>query len=109
MNYSWEILKLGTRDETNSNGDVLEDSIVYVQWKKIATDVNGNVATYLSESKFSAADVSLDGFIALYDVTKENVVGWIENSLTEEQTKMINNVLAKKLEEKYSKTIIPNW
>ena len=38
MNYTWEILKLGTLDQTNSDGDVLADAIISIKWKKIATN-----------------------------------------------------------------------
>ncbi len=109
MNYSWQILKIGTRDETNNQGQLLENSVVYVHWKKIATDESGNVATFLGESKFTSVDVAADSFIAIDNVTKAEVVSWIEESLSETEKKTIDTVLARKLEKNSMKTFIPNW
>ncbi len=109
MNYSWQILKLGTVDQTNNQGELLENSVVYVHWRKIATDSEGNSASYLSESRFDASSVPLADFVNLNDLTKEIVVSWIENSLSATDTKMINNVLATKIEKNKMKTFNPNW
>lgn len=109
MNYTYQILKLGTQDLTGPDGELMPDSIVYVHWKKIATDEVGNTATYLGKSKFSVAEVTSSEFIALDSVTKEHVVGWIEASLSPSDVKMIDNVLAKKLEKNIMKTYTPNW
>jgi len=49
MTYTWEILKLGTLDQTNDAGEVLADAIISVKWEKIAT----NDANKKSELRFN--------------------------------------------------------
>ena len=51
MTYTWEILKLGTLDQTNDAGEVLADAIISVKWKKIATNDANKKASYVSTTK----------------------------------------------------------
>lgn len=109
MNYTWYILNLGLKDQMNQEGVVLEDAIVYVHWKKVAEDSDGNFASYVGKTELLAEEISSDSFINLNAVTKENVVSWIENSMSVNKVNSIDNILAKKIEKSKIKSYRPNW
>lgn len=109
MNYTWQILKLGLKDQINQDGQLLEDAIVYVQWKKIGEDSDGNKSSYVSETELSAASVSAESFINLNLVSKEDVIQWIENSLSQREKDNIEKVLTKKIEKSKLKRHTPSW
>lgn len=98
--YTWTVTKVGTKDEVNSANEVLADSIVYVQWKKVGTDIGGNSAAYVGETKLSASDVSASNFVAFEDVDSSTVIDWVEASLTAEQMAKIDAVIEKKIADK---------
>lgn len=109
MTYTWDIIKLGTADKTNNNGEELADAIISVKWKKTATDDNGNKASYLSETKINVADTSAADFVALDNVTKADVITWIEAALSDSEKAAINKILQTKVEKEQAKVITPNW
>lgn len=109
MTYTWEILKLGTLDQTNSDGDVLADAIISIKWKKIATSEANKKASFVGKTSLDLTETSLADYIDLDDVTKENVVDWIEGSMTESEINNINRILAKKVETETMTTFKPDW
>lgn len=109
MTYTWEILKLGTLDQTNSDGDVLADAIISIKWKKIVTNDANKKATFVGKTTLDVTDTSLADYVDLDDVTKANVVSWIEESMSEAEINNINNILSKKLEIETMTTFKPDW
>jgi len=109
MNYTWEILKLETLDQTNSDGDVLADAIISIKWRKIATNDANKKATYVGKTLLDLSSTSAADYIELDDVTKADVVSWIEESMTESEMDVINKVLAKKVEINTMNTFVPDW
>ena len=109
MNYTWQILRLGVQDELNSDGVLLENAIVNIKWKRVATDTDGTVSSYIGNTKLSAASVSADNFVALNNVTNEMAIGWVENSLSTSELNRINNQLNAKIDRNRTRTIKPNW
>lgn len=109
MNYTWEILKLGTLDQTNDAGEVLADAIISVKWKKIATNDANKKASYVSTTKLDLSTTSAAEFTVLDDVTKENVVAWVEEALGAEKITVINKILDSKVEQNTMTMITPNW
>jgi len=81
VNYTWRILKLGLQDELNSEGTLLENSVVNVKWRRHATDTDGTKASYVGNTNFSAADTAAADFVALNDLTNVQVVAWLEESI----------------------------
>ena len=96
MEYTWKIVTYKTRDEVNADGDTLSDSVVSVEWSKTATALNGVSSRYLGITEISAANTSAADFIALNDITEDNLVGWVQASLSSADEQVINNALAKK-------------
>jgi len=109
MTYTWEIIKLGHADVTNAGGESLTNAIIQVQWRKKATDSDGNSSVYLGKTNLDVSTTSAADFVALDDVTKENVVAWVEESLSASEVTMINNILQKKVQETAMTEIAPSW
>lgn len=109
MNYTWQILNLGLKDQINQEGKLLEDAIVYIRWKKIAEDADGTKVSYVGQTELSAANVSSASFINLNTVSKEDVVSWIEASLIKREKANIEKILLKKIEKSKLKTYTPSW
>ena len=109
MNYTWEILKLGTLDQTNSDGDVLADAIISIKWKKIATNVANKKASFIGKTTLDVTNTSSADYVDLDDVTKADVIEWIEGTMSESEINNINNILAKKLQIETMTTFKPDW
>jgi len=109
MTYTWEILKLGTLDQTNDAGEVLADAIVSVKWKKIATNDANKKASYVSTTKLDLSTTSAADYIALDDVNKANVIEWVEEALGADKIATINTILDSKVEQNTMTMITPNW
>lgn len=100
MEYTWKIVTYKTRDEVNADGDTLSDSVVSVEWRKTATALNGVSSRYIGTTEISAANTPAADFIALNDITEDNIIGWVQSSLSADDEQVINNTLAKKIEKK---------
>lgn len=109
MNYSWHILRLGLQDELNHEGQLLQNAIVNIKWKRVAQDTDGTTASYISNTKLSAANIAATDFIALNDVTNAMAVGWVENSLSEREIARIDAQLDNKVERNRVRNVRPNW
>ncbi len=109
MNYTWEILKLGTLDQTNDDGEVLADAIISVKWKKIATNDANKKASYVSTTKLDLSTTSAADYVALDNVSKADVIAWVEEALGADKIATINNILDSKVEQNTMTMITPNW
>lgn len=109
MNYTWRITKLGLRDELNGDNVLLENAIVRVQWKKIAEDTDGIAASYLGNTDLDASSIAVADFTSLNDVTKDQVIEWVQASLSTAQMARIDKQLNDKVERNRLRTIRPNW
>lgn len=109
MNYTWEIINLSTKNQTNSDGVLLENAVVNVQWKRIGVDADGNEASYLAQSAFTAENVAAGSFVPFESLTKDIVVGWIENDLGELQLELIQNTIQKRINKNTMVKRSPPW
>ena len=109
MNYSWHILRLGLQDELNHEGNLLENAIVNIKWKRVAEDTDGTTASYVGNTKLSAANVNSADFVALNDVTNEMAVSWVEGNLSEAQLNRIDEQLDNKVDRNRVRSVRPNW
>ena len=109
MNYTWEVLNLSTKNQTNQEGVLLENAVVHVQWKRIGVDNDGNEATYLGQSVFTAENVPQGSFVSFESLTKDVVVSWIENDLGAYQLEMIQNTIQKRINKNTMIKRSPPW
>jgi len=97
MNYSWQIAKLSTRDQTNNDGVVLSNAVVKIKWKRTGIDSDGNSATILGYTILTAEDVLEGEFVGFESLTEEIVVGWLDSGITQEQLTRYNNKILEKI------------
>ena len=100
MNYSWQILKFSTRDQTNSEGVVLPNAVVKIKWKRSGTDADGNTASVLGYTTLTAENVGADSFVQFESLTEEMVVGWIESVITDAKMIEFNDKIQDKINAK---------
>lgn len=98
MNYSWQILKFSTRDQTNSEGVVLSNAVVKIKWKKSGTDVDGKTASVLGYTTLTAESVAADSFVQFDSLTEEMVVGWLESTISADKMKEFNDKIQEKID-----------
>lgn len=77
--YTYSIRNLKVKDEVNSEGATLTNSVVQTYWDVTGTDTNGNSGNFSGATPFSAATVPAGEFTAFEDLTEANVIGWITN------------------------------
>jgi len=109
VNYTWRILKLDLQDELNHEGNLLSNSIVNIKWKRVATDTDGRVASYLGNTKLSAANIAAADFVALNDVTNEMALQWVTDRISERELERINSQLENKIERNRASKVKPSW
>jgi hypothetical protein len=109
MEFSWEIVSMATKDETNVDGVVLQNAVVQIQWKRIGTDGNGVTHNFLGNSFMTAENVSEENFVPFFSLTKEIVVSWLENKLGSGELDKIDEIIAKRIEKKNSIVRLPPW
>ena len=78
LTLSWEVTGVKTKNETNTDGEVLTDAVVQTYWKCTGTDADGNTGTFSGATPFSAANVPAGSFVAFADLTEATVLGWIQ-------------------------------
>ena len=94
MDYTWTVSRIGRKDVTNANGDVLTDAIVMVKWKKTGTDADGNVGVYLGTSTLDPVNTSIGDFISLDSGTTDNLLSWVQSGISESFMEKIDAVIA---------------
>jgi hypothetical protein len=94
MDYTWTISRIGKRNVTNANGDVLTDAIVMVKWKKSGTDADGNVGTYLGTSTLDLTNTSTGDFVAFDSVTTDDLLSWVQSGISESLMQKIDDMIA---------------
>ena len=109
MTYTWQILRLGLQDELNHEGTLLENSIVNVKWKRVATDTDGTVASYVGNTKLSAANVAAADFVALNDVTNAMALEWVTDNVSAGELSRIDAQLESKVERNRQRSVRPSW
>ena len=97
MNYSWQIVKFNTRDQTNVDGISLSNSVVSVKWKRTGVDDSGNTGTVLGYTNLSAENVPVDSFVAFEYLTEEMVVGWLESVISAEALSRYDDKVQEKI------------
>lgn len=102
MNYSWEIVKFETRDQTNAEGATLSGAVVKIKWKRSGVDADGNTATVLGYTTLSAESVAAGEFVPFESLTESNVVGWLESAISAEKLTEYNNAIQEKINSKNS-------
>lgn len=99
MTYTWEITSLKTQNQTNADGDALENAVVQTYWKCIGTDENGATGSFSGATPFTAENTPADSFVAFADLTEETVLGWIQAVVTGGYEEHITNQIRQQIAE----------
>ena len=109
MNFSWQIVSLETKDQTNDEGATLQNAVVRVVWKRVGTDSEGVSHTFLGNSWFSAESTAADDFIPYFDLTESNIISWIETKLTAHEVGKIDDIITNRINKKNTIVRTPHW
>lgn len=96
MTYSWQVVYLSTKDQTNSDGVTLSDAVVEIKWRRIGVDSEGNSAKVVGYTTLSAESTAEADFTAFADLTEEKVTGWL-NTLNSASLDSYHEKIQKKL------------
>lgn len=100
MNYSWQIAKFETRDQTNAEGVSLSNAVVRIKWRRSGVDSDGNVGRVIGYTNVSAEDVSEASFVPFESLTEETVINWLESIISESKMAEYNSKIQEKINRK---------
>ena len=73
--YEWKLVGL-----KKQNGENIDDAVVGTQWKLKATDEDGNEGTFTGATPFSISTINTSSFTPYSEVTRNQVVDWIDEA-----------------------------
>ena len=91
ITYTWEITNLRKAPQLDGMNDVL----VHVRWKKIGTDENGTTGEFQGATPLSAPEA--EGFTAYENLTKEQVLGWVQAVVVGQYEQHVNEQIQKQI------------
>lgn len=97
MTYTWEILKFSTRDQTNSDGVLLENSVVSIHWRRTGLDSEGNVASIVGHTVLTAETVPEGDFVPFTSLTESAANSWLEANISAERMSSYNEKIQAKI------------
>jgi hypothetical protein len=97
MQYSWQVLKFSTRDQTNADGTILPNAVVRIKWKRFGIDSDGNSAYILGYTNLTAEHMSEESFAPFESLTEEMVISWLESAISTEKMNEFNDKIQEKI------------
>ena len=102
-NYTWKIKSLQTVDEVNET-----DFVTTILYRVNCTEeVDGKEYKASAISSIIIEPKEEEGFIPYSDLTEEQVVGWVKESLGSEEVKSIEKSLASQVDNKSNPPVVP--
>jgi hypothetical protein len=94
INYTWNITAIRRKDV-----DPLSEVIYQIIWRKIGTDSESGISVEFNGStQFSPDEISPETFVPYSELTEEVVIGWVENSMSEDHFKQVEEEIARQIE-----------
>lgn len=81
--YEWSIKRLNKN--LNVDSDVFDNAIESIQWGYKVTNENGVFIELFGETKLTTPNV--DDFVSYDDLTKSQLISWLESSTNMEELK----------------------
>jgi hypothetical protein len=100
ITYNWGIVQLDAYPEK----DGLTDVVFTVHWNLTGDDGEGNTGY-----AYGSVGVTLDeggGYTPYAELTQEQVVGWVQESLGEEQVASLESGIANQIEKQINPTVV---
>jgi len=76
ITYTWELDRLSKKDV----GD-LSEAVIEVGWRCIGTNEDGITGVFWGTTDFDTSSISAEDFTAYTDLTKEQVLGWVQTRI----------------------------
>jgi len=86
LTLSYAVKRIKIKDETNSDGVLLENAVCNTYWEVTGTDEEGRTAMWSGATPFTAANVPAASFVAFEDLQESDVLGWITNVVENDPT-----------------------
>lgn len=102
--YTWSVTGLKVKNQTNADGDVLQDAVIQTFWEKRGQDEWGREGVFIGATPFTAEDVPADQFTRFENLTEEIVLGWIKPIVTGQYEEHVNAYILKQIEEQANPT-----
>jgi len=99
LTLSWEVTGVKTKNETNTDGDTLNDAIVQTYWKCIGVDESGREDFFSGATPFTAANVPAGSFVSFSNLTEEIVIGWIKAIVVGDYLNHVQEQIRKNIED----------
>jgi len=78
LTYTWQINRL---KKQNSPSLQLNDIVIQTYWEYTGTNEDGLTGTFHGATPFSLDQVDPDNFTTYENLTKEQIIGWIQNTI----------------------------
>lgn len=101
IKYSWRIENLLKKNTEN-----LENVIYSITWTRTSLDLSTNTPTSISSQINLAVPVNSEGFVPYDQLTEQQVIGWIEDSVDLER---LNENIMKQIEHNRNLVHSPNF
>lgn len=98
-----------TKDQTNSDGVVLQNAVVKVVWRRIGTDTGGVTHNFVGTTFFTAENTAEADFVGFFDLTETTVVGWLTDFLGAGEIAKIDDIIDRRIEKKNTIVRTPPW
>jgi len=100
MTYTWKVIEMKIKDQTNSDGDALKDAVVGTVWRKTGKDANGNEAFFQGATPFTAENTPKGSFTALAELKESDVLGWIQSKVVGNFEAHVNRKIQEEIDSK---------
>ena len=101
MAVTWTVVQL----ERNAS----DDGVVVAHWRVSDSETDSDDVTHYGSSYGTTGftpDVDADDFVAFDDITEETAVGWVKESMGEEQVTSIEESIASQIAESKAPSVV---
>ena len=109
ITYTWQVQQFKVKNETNQDGDILQDAVCSVKWAKHGVDADGNRGIFGGVTGFTAYEVAVGDFVDFNDLTEEIVLGWVQAKIVGDYADHIDEKIAAKIASQAEETRNPPW
>ncbi len=100
MTYTWNNKTVDTYPSLEGHSDV----IFNVHWRLTGTDDSDNIGSVYGTQSLETSDLS--DFTAFADITEEQVNGWVEAAMGEEEVQAKKDAIDAQIAEKVNPTVV---
>jgi len=109
ITYTWQVQQFKVKNETNQDGDVLQDAVCSVKWAKHGVDADGNRGIFGGVTGFTAYEVGAGDFVDFNSLTEETVLGWVQAKIVGDYADHIDEKIAAKIAAQAEEVRTPPW